>query len=321
MKIETLLADSTWTREESRNYSAMHNPRSVKQLNETYPNIPWERYFTETMDIEVPNQVIVTELNSIKQADNLLNALSDREKKDYYLWLYVNAASPYLSDEFSETSFEFYKVMSGVKGQRPRWKNAVTVTEQYLGEALGQLYVKEYFPSSSKNYMIELVENLRNALGKHIINLSWMSDDTKVQALKKLNSITVKIGYPDKWKDYSTLEMDNNWSYWENIHNANIWQRQEMLNKWGKPVDRTEWRMTPQTINAYANALSNEIVFPAGILHPPFFNPDASDAENYGGIGVSIGHEFTHGFDDQGCHFDADGNMVNWWTPEDEEKF
>ena len=181
--------------------------------------------------------------------------------------------------------------------------------------------MKEYFPETSKQYMIGLVENLRNALGKHIIHLPWMSDDTKVQALKKLNAITVKIGYPDKWKDYSKLNVDPALSYWENAHNASMWQNQQILDKWGKPVDREEWGMTPQTINAYYNPVNNEIVFPAGILQAPFFDPEASDAENYGGIGVVIGHELTHGFDDQGRQFDANGNMIDWWTPEDSEAF
>ena len=321
MKVETLLADSTWTREESRNIPAMYNPRSIAQLKEMYPNIPWDVFFIETMGIETPETVIVTNINTVKQADNLMKSLTDREKKDYYLWQYVNSAAPYLSDDFSDANFEFNKVMSGVQQQRPRWKRALGVTEGYLGEGIGELYVAEYFPASSKEYMIGLVENLRNALGKHIIHLPWMSDDTKVQALKKLNAITVKIGYPDKWKDYSALEIDPSLSYWENVHNAQKWAQDQELAKWGKPVDRTEWGMTPQTINAYYNPLNNEIVFPAGILQAPFFDPQASDAENYGGIGVVIGHELTHGFDDQGCQFDADGNMVNWWTAEDAEAF
>jgi len=321
MKIETALADSTWTREESRNIPAMYNPRSIEQLKEMYPNLPWDRFFIETMGIETPEQVIVTEINTVKQADNLFASLSDREKKDYYLWQYVRNAAPFLSDSFSDAAFEFNKVMSGVQEQQPRWKRALGVTEGYLGEAIGELYVEQYFPQSSKDYMIGLVENLRTALGKHIIHLPWMSDDTKVQAMKKLNSITVKIGYPDKWKDYSELEIDPALSYWENVHNANMWQTKKALEKWGKPVDRTELGMTPQTINAYYNPLNNEIVFPAGILQAPFFDPEASDAENYGGIGVVIGHELTHGFDDQGCQFDAEGNMSNWWTPEDAEAF
>ena len=321
MKIETLIADSTWTREESRNIPAMYNPRSLQQVKEMYPNIPWDRFFVETMGIDTPEQFIVTTINTAKQGDNLIANLTDREKKDYYIANIVRSAAPYLSDDFSDTAFEFNKVMSGVQEQQPRWKRALAVTEGNLGEAVGELYVEEYFPESSKEYMIGLVENLRTALGKHIINLPWMSDDTKVEAMKKLNSFTVKIGYPDKWKDYSDMELDPSLSYWDNVHNAHMWAQKKYLEKWGKPVDKSEWGMTPQTINAYYNPMANEIVFPAGILQAPFFDPQASDAENYGGIGVVIGHELTHGFDDQGSQFDADGNMINWWTPEDKEAF
>ncbi len=321
MKIEKLIADSTWTREESRNLPAMYNVRTIDQVKDMYPHFPWDRFFIETMGILTPETVIVTNINTAKQGDNLMASLSDREKKDLYLWEYVSQAAPYLSDDFSDASFEFNKVMSGVKQQRPRWKRALGVTEGYLGEAIGELYVEKYFPESSKKYMEELIENLRNALGKHIMHLPWMSDDTKLQALKKLNAITVKIGYPDKWKDYSELIIDPELSYYENAHNAGMWAVKKQLEKWGKPVDRTEWGMTPQTINAYYNPINNEIVFPAGILQAPFFDAESSDAENYGGIGVVIGHELTHGFDDQGCNFDADGNMVNWWKPEDAEAF
>ena len=321
MKIEKLIADSTWTREESRNLPAMYNVRTIDQVKDMYPHFPWDCFFIETMGIQTPETVIVTNINTAKQGDNLMASLSDREKKDLYLWEYVSQAAPYLSDDFSDASFEFNKVMSGVKQQRPRWKRALGVTEGYLGEAIGELYVEKYFPESSKKYMEELIENLRNALGKHIMHLPWMSDDTKLQALKKLNAITVKIGYPDKWKDYSELIIDPELSYYENAHNAGMWAVKKQLEKWGKPVDRTEWGMTPQTINAYYNPINNEIVFPAGILQAPFFDAESSDAENYGGIGVVIGHELTHGFDDQGCNFDADGNMVNWWKPEDAEAF
>ena len=321
MKIEKLIADSTWTREESRNLPAMYNVRTIDQVKDMYPHFPWDRFFIETMGIQTPETVIVTNINTAKQGDNLMASLSDREKKDLYLWEYVSQAAPYLSDDFSDASFEFNKVMSGVKQQRPRWKRALGVTEGYLGEAIGELYVEKYFPESSKKYMEDLIENLRNALGKHIMHLPWMSDDTKLQALKKLNAITVKIGYPDKWKDYSELIIDPELSYYENAHNAGMWAVKKQLEKWGKPVDRTEWGMTPQTINAYYNPINNEIVFPAGLLQAPFFDAESSDAENYGGIGVVIGHELTHGFDDQGCNFDADGNMVNWWKPEDAEAF
>lgn len=321
MNIETLLADSTWTREESRNIPAMYNIRSISQVKEMFPNIPWDRIFNEAMGIDTPEMLIVTTINTVKQGDNLLGRLTDREMKDYYIWSLVDEASNCLSDSFSDANFEFNKVMSGVQEQAPRWKRALGAVEGVLGEGIGELYVAEYFPQSSKDYVEGLVENLRNALGKHIIHLSWMSDDTKLQALKKLNATTVKIGYPDKWKDYSNLDIDPAFSYWENMHNAEMWSRGEYLAKWGKPVDRTEWDMTPQTINAYANALNNEIVFPAGILQAPFYDPEASDAENYGGIGVVIGHELTHGFDDQGRQFDSQGNMVNWWTDEDAAEF
>ncbi len=321
MKIETALADSALTREESRNIPAMYNPRTFNQLKEMYPNIAWDRFFIETMGIESPGQVIVTELKSVDQANNLMASLTDREIKDYYLWKYVAQAAEKLSDDFSDAAFEFNKVMSGVEQQRPRWKRALGATEGVLGEAVGQLYVEKYFPQSSKDYMIGLVENLRTALGKHILHLDWMSDETKLNAIKKLNAFTVKIGYPDKWKDYSTMKIDPALSYYENMHNAGMWHQKETYSKWGKPVDRTEWGMTPQTVNAYYNPLANEIVFPAAILQAPFFDPESSDAENYGGIGVVIGHEMTHGFDDQGRNFDAEGNMRDWWTPADSEAF
>ncbi|MBR6539264.1 MAG: M13 family metallopeptidase [Bacteroides sp.] len=321
MKIETALADSAWTREQSRNLPAMYNVRTFQQLKEMYANIPWDRFFIETMGIESPETVIVTELSSVAQANNLIGSLTDREIKDYYLWQYVRQAASKLSDDFTNASFEFNKVMSGVSAQQPRWKRALSATEGLMGEAIGQLYVEKYFPESSKQYMLELVENLRNALGKHIIELPWMSSETKLKAINKLSAFTVKIGYPDKWEDYTTMEIDPNLSYYENCHNASMWHQKKELAKWGKPVDKTKWGMTPQTVNAYYSPLANEIVFPAGILQAPFFDAEASDAENYGGIGVVIGHEMIHGFDDQGCNFDADGNMKNWWTEEDAEAF
>lgn len=321
MKIETALADSAWTREESRNITAMYNPRTIEQVKEMYPNLPWNRFFIETMGIDTPENLIVTEIRTVAQADKLYAKLTDREKKDYYLWQLVNHASSKLSDDFSNTAFEFNKIMSGVQQQRPRWKRALGATEGAMGEAIGELYVERYFPESSKQYMIGLVENLRTALGKHIIELPWMTSDTKLKALNKLNAFTVKIGYPDKWKDYSSMEINPELSYYENMHNVSMWQAKEYLSKWGKPVDKTEWAMTPQTVNAYYNPMANEIVFPAGILQAPFFDANSSDAENYGGIGVVIGHEMTHGFDDQGRNFDDKGNMANWWTDEDAEAF
>ena len=321
MKIETALADSALTREESRNIPAMYNPRTFAQLKELYPAINWDRFFIETMGIPSPEMVIVTEPKSVAQASKLMASLSDREIKDYYLWKYVAQAASELSQDFTDASFEFSKVMSGVQEQRPLWKRALSATEGALGEAVGELYVEKYFPQSSKDYMVGLVENLRTALGKHIDNLDWMSDETKAKAREKLAAFTVKIGYPDKWKDYTTMNIDPALSYYENMHNVGMWHQAETYAKWGKPVDRTEWGMTPQTVNAYYNPMANEIVFPAAILQAPFFDPNASDAENYGGIGVVIGHEMTHGFDDQGRNFDAAGNMTNWWTDEDAAKF
>ncbi len=321
MKIETALAQETLTREESRDIPRMYNPRTFAQVKELYPNVNWDRFFIETMGIQSPDTLIVMEPKFAAQADKLMGSLSDREIKDYYLWKYVSQAASKLSDNFTQANFEFNKVMSGVQELRPLWKRAIDATEGALGEAVGELYVAKYFPQSSKDYMLGLVENLRVALGKHIDNLDWMSDTTKARAHEKLAAFTVKIGYPDKWKDYTTMKIDPKLSYYENMHNVSMWHQAETYAKWGKPVDRTEWGMTPQTVNAYYNPLANEIVFPAAILQAPFFDPNASDAENYGGIGVVIGHEMTHGFDDQGRNFDANGNMTDWWTPEDAAKF
>lgn len=321
LKIETLIADSTWTREQSRNIPAMYNPMTIDQLKAAYPAIKWDRMFIEPMGIPTPEMVIVTTPNTVKQCNDLYAKLTDREKKDYYLWAIVMNAASKLSDDFINTNFEFSKVMRGVQQLKPRWKRAISATEGALGEAIGELYVAKYFPPSSKAYMLELVENLRTALGKHIIDLDWMSTETKLNAIKKLNAITVKIGYPDKWKDYTTMEIDPAKSYYENRHNVSLWYARDLYSKWGKPVDKTEWGMTPQTVNAYYNPLANEIVFPAGILSAPYFDPESSDAENYGAIGVVIGHEMTHGFDDQGRNFDAAGNMTDWWTEADTQAF
>ena len=322
MEIETAMARDAKTREESRDIQAMYNPRSFETLKKDYPAVPWDRFFVETMDITTPiDTIIVTDPKSMARANALMSTLTDRQIKDYYLWKYVSGASGYLSDAFSDASFEFYKVLSGAQEQRPRWKRALSATEGAMGEAVGQLYVEKYFPESSKQYMLGLVENLRTALGQHIDSLTWMSDSTKARAREKLAAFTVKIGYPDKWKDYTTLAIDPSKSYWENIVEANKWYTADNIADLGKPVDRDEWYMTPQTVNAYYNPTTNEICFPAAILQPPFYNPDADDAVNYGAIGVVIGHEMTHGFDDQGRHFDAKGNMTDWWTPEDAAAF
>ncbi len=321
LKIETAQAQAALTREESRDIPSQYNPRTLAQIKEAYPTVDWDAYFPATMGFAAPDNIIVTELKAMDRANELMKTLTEREIKDYYLEQYVLQAAGALSDKFSDTAFEFNKVLSGATKQHPRWKRALGAVEGLMGEAVGQLYVDRYFPASSKEYMEGLVENLRDALAQHIMNLEWMSPETKVQAMRKLYNITVKIGYPDKFKDYTTLVIDPSKTYYENRHNAQMWHQDEYLKKWGKPVDKSEWGMTPQTINAYYNPVANEIVFPAGILQAPFFSPEASDAENYGGIGVVIGHELTHGFDDQGRLFDAEGNMTDWWTPEDAEKF
>ena len=211
--------------------------------------------------------------------------------------------------------------MSGKQEQKPRWKRAMSVPNGTLSEAVGEMYVAKYFPEKDKARMLDMVKNLQTALGQHIAALDWMSDATKAKAQEKLAAFTVKIGYPDKWKDYTTLKIDPAKSYWENIVEANAWYTSDNISKLGKPVDKDEWHMSPQTVNAYYNPTTNEICFPAAILQPPFYNPDADDAVNYGAIGVVIGHEMTHGFDDQGRNFDKDGNMNNWWTDEDAAAF
>ncbi len=321
MEIETAQARVALTREESRNIPAMYNPRTLEQIKKDYPSVNWDNYFPAVAGFAAPDKFILTEPRAMAVADSIMQNIPARMAQDYMLWKYVAQASGALSDDFVNANFDFSSVLSGAKRQQPRWKRALGAVEGLMGEAVGQLYVEQYFPASSKEYMEGLVENLRDALAKHIMNLEWMTPDTKTQALRKLYNITVKIGYPDKWKDYTGLVIDPSLSYYENRHNAQMWHQQEYLKKWGKPVDKSEWGMTPQTINAYYNPLANEIVFPAGILQAPFYDPKASDAENYGGIGVVIGHELTHGFDDQGRNFDANGNMVDWWTPKDSEAF
>lgn len=321
MKIETEQAKDAKTREESRNIQAMYNPRTFAQLKSDYPALPWDRFFIETMGIESPDTVIVTDPKAMTRANAQMASLSDREKKDYYIWKYVAGAAPYLSDAFADASFEFNKVYSGVQEQRPRWKRALGATEGAMGEAVGQLYVEKYFPASSKEKMLTLVGNLKDALGQHIDSLTWMSEATKARAHEKLNAFTVKIGYPDKWRDYSGLDIDPAKPYWKNIQDAIIFNQEYNLADFGKPVDRERWYMSPQTVNAYYSPLTNEICFPAGILQKPFFDPEADDAINYGAIGVVIGHEMTHGFDDQGRQFDKDGNLADWWTEDDAKAF
>ena len=321
MKIETAIAKVTYTREESRDIARQYNIRSIDQLKSEYPNIDWTAYFAG-IGLPAVDKVCVDNPKGMTEVNSLFKSLTDKEIRDYVAFEYVSSASGSLSDEFTEANFEmFSRTMSGAKEQQPRWKRALAVPNGLLGEAVGKLYVEKYFPAKSKQKMLDLVNNLKIALGEHIAALDWMSDRTKVNALVKLNSFKVKIGYPDTWKDYSGLAVDPKLSYWENIKNARQFRAEDQYSKWGKPVDREEWGMTPQTVNAYYNPTTNEICFPAGILQAPYFDVDADDACNYGAIGVVIGHEMTHGFDDQGRNFDQNGNMIDWWTDEDAEKF
>ena len=321
MAIETALAKVAMTREETRDYSKLYNVVSLNQLRADYPNINWSQYFAG-LDISELDKVCVFQPKSIAKVNEMLKTLKEDDVREYLIFKYADAASPYLSDTFADANFDMYsRAMSGKQAKMPRWKHSLEVPNSLLGEAVGQLYVEKYFPADSKKKMQQLVDNLKRALGERIATLSWMSPKTKVNALVKLNSFTVKIGYPDKWFDYSTLDIDPNKSYWENIMAARRFQAEYEYSQLNKPVDKDRWFMTPQTVNAYYEPSSNEICFPAGILQAPYFDPNADEACNYGAIGVVIGHEMTHGFDDQGRNFDANGNMVDWWTPEDAAKF
>ena len=320
MEIETALAKAAMSREELRNPIASYNPMTIAQLAEQYPNVNFRRYFAlqGINDIET---VIIGQPKSLAAVDSIMANATEQQLHDYIMVGYISSAANYLSDDFINAGFELNKVVSGVQQLQPRWKRALAIPNGLLGEAVGQLYVEKYFPQSSKDKMLELVNNLKIALGQHIDNLTWMSNTTKARAQEKLATFTVKIGFPDKWRDYTTLVVDPSKSYWANVQAAIKHNVDFYLADFGKPVDKTRWYMPPQTVNAYYNPLSNEICFPAGILQAPYFNPNADDAENYGAIGVVIGHEMTHGFDDQGRQFDKDGNLINWWTDADAEAF
>lgn len=321
MAIETEMAKHKKTREESRNPQLRYNIRTMEELKQEFPNIAWEKYFA-LLGINNLESANVSSLKFIKGMNEYLPTLSLQQIKDYMVFSAVGDACGLLSDDFVNAEFEMYdKAMSGIQELEPRWKRAMAIPNSMLGEAVGELYVNKYFSEESKIYMKQLVENLRVALGKHIDNLTWMSAETKAKAHEKLSTFTVKIGYPDKWKDYSEIEIDPKKSYLENVYLASVWYTQDNYKKLGKPVDKDEWHMTPQTVNAYYNPTTNEICFPAGILQAPYFDLEADDAQNYGAIGVVIGHEMTHGFDDSGRQYDKDGNLKNWWKEEDGAAF
>ena len=320
MRIETELAKNMRSNVELRDIQRMYNPMTTADLKKNYDAIDWAQLFAFS-GIN-PERVIVCQPEYMEALNKLIETTPIEDLRYYLASQYLNAAAPYLDDNFYAASFDFYgRTMSGKQEPRPRWKRAMAIPNSALGEAVGEMYVEKFFPAEDKARMMTLVENLRTALGQHIDQLDWMSDSTKMRAREKLAAFRVKIGYPDKWKDYSTLEIDPTLSYWENIQRASEWATRDALAKTDKPVDPEEWHMTPQTVNAYYNPTTNEICFPAAILQPPFFNPAADDAVNYGAIGVVIGHEMTHGFDDQGRQFDKDGNMNNWWTDADAEAF
>ena len=322
IEVETSLAKAAWSREQNRNMQAIYNPMSSAEIDARWPGLRFGKVCAAA-GIQPQDKVIVQQPSYFDALSKMLgNDKLFEAHKAYLLCQFVSGQAGALSDDFYTASWEFFShQMAGAQEQQPRWKRAMSVPNGILGEAVGQMYVSRYFPESSKQKMVTLVENLRTALGQHIDSLEWMSDTTKVRAHEKLAAFTVKIGYPDKWKDYSTLDINPENTYYENLRNASAWYVQDNLQKLGKPTDKTEWGMTPQTVNAYYNPTTNEICFPAAILQKPFFDPNADDPVNYGGIGVVIGHEMSHGFDDQGSMFDAAGNMVNWWTPTDKAKF
>ena len=321
LKIETALAQVAMTREESRDYSTQYNIYSIDDLIKEFPAIDWNSYI-QSLGVEGVQKICVCHPKSIAKVNELLSSLKLEEIKDYMSFKLMDAASSFLSDEFEQAHFDMYsRAMSGKQVMQPRWKRALSVPDNLLGEAVGELYVNKYFPEESKKKMLKLVENLKLALGEHIAGLTWMSPATKVNALVKLNSFTVKIGYPDKWRDYSGIDIDRKLPYWANVKAARQFEADYQYCQLNKPVDKDRWQMTPQTVNAYYDPSTNEICFPAGILQAPYFDPKADDASNYGAIGVVIGHEMTHGFDDQGRNFDQNGNMIDWWTKEDADKF
>ncbi len=322
MKIETALADKSFSATEQRNPAANYHKMTMEELKAQFPGIDWGNYFS-ILGINGLKELSVSQLEPIQEVARIVNEEPVENLIAYLQWHMLDGSANELSDAFADESFDFYgRTLSGRKEQQPRWKRAVGVVNGVLGEAVGQMYVEKYFPAEAKERMLTLVKNLQVALGQRIDAQDWMSDDTKKRAHEKLNSFIVKVGYPDKWKDYTGLVIDPAKTYSENLMAANEFFWNDMIaRKYGKPVDNTEWHMTPQTVNAYYNPTTNEICFPAGILQYPFFDMNADDAFNYGAIGVVIGHEMTHGFDDQGRQFDKEGNLSDWWAPGDGDKF
>lgn len=320
MNVENGIAKISFSREEMRDSQKNYNKMSCADFIKSNDALDWNAYFS-AMGLDSIPELDAKQFVYYKKLGDFLKTVSLDDQKSYLAFNLLRAAAPYLSDNFVNANFDFYgKTMSGKQELEQRWKRALSTVNGVLGEAVGQMYVAKYFPASSKEKMLTLVGNLQKALGERINNLEWMGDSTKLKAQEKLAAFTVKIGYPDKWRDYSALEIKQD-SYWANVRRSSIFEMDYMLADAGKPVDKSRWYMTPQTINAYYNPTTNEICFPAAILQPPFFDPEADDAINYGAIGVVIGHEMTHGFDDQGRNYDKEGNLTDWWTADDATRF
>ena len=320
MAVETDLAKAAYDRVKARDPQANYHKMTVAELERQAPGIDWNLYF-KSLGLPKVKELNVAQPEALAEVAKQVGKGDLDAQKSYLLWKVIDGAASYLSDEFVEANFDFYgKVLSGTPEMQPRWKRAVSAVDGMMGEAVGKMYVEKYFPAAAKERMVKLVGNLQQALGERIRALTWMSDETKAKALEKLSAIYVKVGYPDQWRDYSSLDIKKD-SYWANVLRSNVFEYDYMLAKNGKPVDKTEWMMTPQTVNAYYNPTTNEICFPAGILQYPFFDMKADDAFNYGAIGVVIGHEMTHGFDNHGRQYDKDGNLRDWWTAEDAKKF
>ena len=320
LRLETRLAKAAYSNVELRDPQANYNKMSVAELQQLVPQLDWNAYF-KGVGI-APDSLSIGQIPHLQEVGRMLDEEPLEDLKTLFAWQVMDGAASYLTTEIYNTSFDFYgRVLSGKEEPSPLWKRAVGIVNGTLGEAVGQMYVKKYFPEQNKARMLALVKNLQKALGIRIENLAWMSNETKAKGVEKLNAITIKIGYPDTWRDYTALEVNTADTYYANIQRAAKFEQEYSMSYLGKPVDKAKWYMTPQTVNAYYNPSSNEICFPAGILQYPFFDMNADDAFNYGAIGVVIGHEMTHGFDDQGCQFDKDGNMINWWTDEDKAAF
>lgn len=324
LKVETALAKVSKSQTELRDVEANYNKMTLEQFESNYPNVNLTKMLNaEGVKTEYFKEMVVGQPDFVKGANSVLASITADELRAYMEWDAILSAASYLSDDVVEANFDFFgRTMSGRKENHPRWKLATAHVEAQMGEALGKMYVERYFPASSKERMEKLVKNLQISLGERIKAQDWMSAETKQAALDKLNAFYVKIGYPNQWKDMSGLTIDPKLSFYENVQNCRkFWSKWDIDYRAGKPVDKDEWFMTPQTVNAYYNPTTNEICFPAGILQVPFFDPTADDAFNYGAIGVVIGHEMTHGFDDQGRHYDKNGNMTDWWTASDADNF